>query len=233
MCGEHGHQTECFVSSSSNEGGARRGIKDPDTHLTLGIAVSACRNITLLYLIASGENVMKSCWVPLDPTAFTDETGITHWLCNKNWFPSDAGVFMTKHGSIPKEVIIKVVKHINQHARKTVPASDHILLLLDGNSSRQGGAWLHERQKLPILVVKPLANTTHLIQPCDQFVNKCFQRTVRSTRDMLWAMINLSWANKTFKITLAVARHSALTSDIARKSFVDADFWLLNFQYLD
>ena len=129
---------------------------------------------------------------------------------------------MTKHGSMDKEVIIKEVKHINQHARKTVPANDYIILLLDGHSARQGEAWLRKCKKLRILVVKLLGNTTHLLQPCDQFVNKCFQRTVRSTKDKILTMSHLSWANTALKLKIEVAGHGALTPDIAGKSFVGA-----------
>ena len=148
-------------------------------------------------------------------------------------FPNDAELVVTKHGSIYKEVIIKVVKHINHHAGKTVPANEHILLLLDGHSSRQGEAWLHECEKQQILIVKLPTNTTHLLQLCDQSVNKCFQRTVRSTRDELLTMSHLSWANTAFKLKLAVAGHSALTPDIARKSFVGAGLWPMNYQFMD
>ena len=123
----------------------------------------------------------------------------------------------SRHGSIDKDVIIKVFEHINQHVRKTVPQHEHILLLVDGHSSRQGEAWLNICESLRVLVVKLPANTTHLLQLCDQSVNKCFQSTVRSTRDDLLMMSHLSWANTAFKIKLPVAGHRALTPEIARK----------------
>ena len=68
---------------------------------------------------------MKSWKEPLDPTDFTDKNGVAHWLCDPNWFPSNAGLVVTKHGSIDKDVIIKVVEHINQHVRKTFPQHEH------------------------------------------------------------------------------------------------------------
>lgn len=76
---------------------------------------------------------MKSWFTPLDPVDFTHKDVVRQWLC-PNWFPNDAELVVTKHGSIEKEVIIKVVIHINQHATKTVPANGHILPLLDGHS---------------------------------------------------------------------------------------------------
>ena len=77
------------------------------------------------------------------------------------------------------------------------------------------------------------ANTTHLLQPCDQSVNKSFQRTVRNTRDELFMMSHVPWANSAFKIKLAVAGHRALTPEVARKSFVEAGLWPMNYQFLD
>ena len=67
---------------------------------------------------------MPSWQKPLEPNEFTSSSGLVHWLCNKKWFPTDTELFVTKHGSVDKEVIIKVVQHINMHARKTVPVDE-------------------------------------------------------------------------------------------------------------
>ena len=107
----------------------------------------------------------------------------------------DTELVVTKHGSVDKNVIIKALQHINRHARKTVPEDDYISLLFDGHSSGQGDTWLKECERLLILVVKLPANTTHTLQPCDQSVNKTFQRIVRETRDELLIMRNLPGAN--------------------------------------
>lgn len=77
-----------------------------------------------------------------------------HWLCNKHWFPTGTELVLTKHGSVDKEVIVKVVKHIDKDAQNTVPESECILFLRDGRSSKQGDAWLEEWEKLRILMVK-------------------------------------------------------------------------------
>ena len=121
-----------------------------------------------------------------------------------------------------KEVIEKVVQHINQHARKIVPLHDYILILVDGNSSRQVESWLQECEELRILVLRLPTNTTHLLHPCNQSVNKIFRKNVPCMRDELLKMIHLSWANSEFKIKLAVAGYRVLTEGIARKSFRDA-----------
>lgn len=118
---------------------------------------------------------MPSWRKSLEPNDVTNSSGVVHWLRNKNLFPRDMELVVTKHGSVDKEVIIKVLQHINMHARKTVPADEYILLLVDGYSSRQADVWLQKCEKRCILVVKLPANTAHLLQPCDQSVNKLFQ----------------------------------------------------------
>lgn len=137
--------------------------------------MAACGNIAP-FLIASGKEVLTFCLKPLDDDAFTDTNGVRHWLCNRNWFSVGTDYLVTKNGSVDKKVIVKVVQHINQHARKTVSPHEHILLLVDGHSSRQWEAWLQECGKHRILVMKLPANTTHLPQPCDQSVNKIFRK---------------------------------------------------------
>ena len=79
-----------------------------------------------------------------------------------------------------------------------------------------------------IVVVRLPANTTHILQPCDQFVNKIFQKTVLSTRDELLSMRHLSWANTAYKIKLTVAGYQSLTAEDARKSFVACGLWPMN-----
>lgn len=233
VCGEYGRKVKCFTSSSSKQGGTRLSIRDPGKHLTAGLAVAACGNVAPLFLIASGKKVMKSWLKPLDSEDFTNANGIVHWLCNKNWFPGDAELVVTPHGSIDKAIIVKVIHHINRHARKTVPPNEHILLFLDGHSSRQGDVWLEECHKLRILVIKLPANTTHLLQPCDQSVNRIFQKAVRSTRDELLMISHMTWANSAFKIKLAVAGYRALTPEIARKAFYESGLWPMDFRFLD
>lgn len=46
-------------------------------------------------------------------------------------------------------------------------------------------------------------------------------------------IIHVPWANSAFKIKPAVAGHRALTPEVARKSFVEAGLWPMNYQFLD
>ncbi|CDF33993.1 unnamed protein product [Chondrus crispus] len=82
------------------------------------------------------------------------------------------------------------------------------------------------------MAVELRANTTHMLQPCDQKTNKVFQQEIRRTRDLLLNMSHFSWANTAVKIKLAVAGHKALTSDIARASFREAGLWSMDFRFM-
>lgn len=89
---------------------------------------------------------MLSWLKPRDSDDFTSADGLVHWLCNTNLFLEETELVVTKHGFVDKEVITKVVQPINNYARKTVSADEHILLLVDGHSSGQGEAWLQKCQ---------------------------------------------------------------------------------------
>ena len=79
--------------------------------------------------------------------------------------------------------------------RGKIAQDKSLLLLVDGHSSRNGGEWLAACESMNIVVVRLPANTTHILQPCDQFVNRRFQQTVCKTRHELLAMSHLAWAN--------------------------------------
>lgn len=125
ISGEYGRKIFCFTSSRSNHGGARRELKEIGKHLTAGIAVAACGKIVPLF-IASGKNVMPSWQKPLESHYFTRASGWMHWLCNKNWFPVDTELFVTKHSSADERVVVNVFQNINRHAQKPLPEEEYI-----------------------------------------------------------------------------------------------------------
>lgn len=73
---------------------------------------------------------MTSWLESLDTAEFTDGNGMVHWLGNKNWFSDETHLFITKHGSIDKKVIVNVFQRINRHASKTLPPNEHIFVVL-------------------------------------------------------------------------------------------------------
>ena len=119
-----------------------------------------------------------------------------------------------------------------QACSKTISSDKHIVLLVDGHSSRDGLEWLETCERLNIIVVRLPANTSHILQPCGQYVNRSFQRTVRNTRDELLSMSHLSWANTSYKIKLAVSGHQSITPDDARASFVKCCMWPMAYRFI-
>ena len=109
-----------------------------------------------------------STWThPLSKADFTNSHGVPHWLCDNSWFPPETALHVTKCGSVDRNIIVKIAKHINRHVRKTIDSGKHVVLLVDGHSSRDGVEWLEVCEKLNIVVVRLPANTTHILQPCD------------------------------------------------------------------
>ena len=104
------------------------------------------------------------------------------------------------NGFVDRHIIVKIAEHINKHARKPISSDKGIVILVDENSSRDGLEWHETCKRLNIIVVRLPASTTHILQPCDQYVNRSSQRTVRKTSDELLSMSHLSWANTTYKI---------------------------------
>ena len=108
----------------------------------------------------------------------------------------------------------------------------HIVLLVDGHSSRDGLEWISACERMKIIVVRLPANTAHILQPCDQFVNRSLQRKVRETRDHVLSMSHLSWENTAYKINLAVAGHQAISPEDARSSFTKCGLWPVNYRFV-
>ena len=126
---------------------------------------------------------------------------------------------------------MKIAEHINNHARKTISSEKHIMLLVDGHSSRDSMEWIETCERLNIIVARLPANTTHILQPCDQLANRALQCTFRKTRDDLLSTSHLYWANTSYNIKLAVAGHQAITSDDARASFVKCGMWPMDYRF--
>lgn len=229
---EFGKLTKCYAPSSSNRGGARVTVKDHGKHVTAGLAASASGRIAPPFLIAAGKKKMSSWLRPLSPIDFTDERGRMHWLCGEDWCPNDVRLLTTPNGSIDQSTIVHMIEHINAFARRFVPLEKHILLILDGHSSRDCIPWLELAERYNIVVAKLPANTTHFLQPCDRSINKTFANAVRETRDELLSMRQIGHANVAFKIRLAVAGHKALSPATARKSFEDTGLWPMDFRFL-
>ena len=115
--------------------------------------------------------------------------------------------------------------------KNKVSPEKHIVLLVDGHSSRDGVEWITACEKMKNILVRLPANTTHILQPCGQFVNRSFQRIVRETRDHLLSMSHL-WVNTAYKIKLAVAGYQSISPENARASFIKCGLWPMNYRFV-
>ena len=106
------------------------------------------------------------------------------------------------------------------------------MLLVDGHGSWDGLEWINACEKMNIIVMRLPADTTHILQPCDQIVNRSFQRTVREILDHLLSMSHLTWANTAYKIKLAVPGYQSISPEDARASFMKCGLWPMNYRFV-
>lgn len=128
---------------------------------------------------------MVRCYHALASDIFNDLTGALQWLKFTDWFPDSVSAWPTENGSLTKETIGYVMSHINFHAKRKPKSNHKILLLLDGNNSRNGVVWLEKAKLYEIEVIQNPANTSHFLQACDNPINHIFQTTIRRTQDYL------------------------------------------------
>ena len=157
---------------------------------------------------------------PLRKDDFTGSQGVPHWLYGGKLFRPETALHVTKCRSVARQIIFQIAKHTNNHARKTIRSEKHISLLVDGCGSSACLEWIEACERINIIVVQPPANTMHILQPCDEFVNRSFHRTVRRTQDHLLHMIRISWTSTSYNMKLAVSGYQSITPDDARASFV-------------
>ena len=200
--------------------------------MTAVIAASASGKCAPLFVIAAGKNVMDSSTKPLQEQDFTNMDKGPHWLTNEDWLPGDCVIPCTENGSVDKNTMPFVVEHINRYIRQFVRRHQPIVLLLDGHSSRKGTDWVQYGEGHNIVLVLLPAITKHFLQPCDNSINKTFQRTVRATRDALLKMAQTNVHAVSFKLKLAVAAHAAISEDVVRNAFIETEIWPVDYRFL-
>ncbi len=100
-----------------------------------------------------------------------------------------------------------------------LPTITSHLLSLDGHKSTIGWEWLELCQQNNCEAVRAPANTSHFLQPRNQFVNKAFKGAVRGMRDEMTSMAIANAKSVQFKLISGVfVFHRISTQDI-RKSF--------------
>lgn len=78
-------------------------------------------------------------------------------------------------------------------------------------------------------VAQSPANTPHLLQPCDQFVNKKFQVKVRGTRDLLCESVVVSTHSIQVRFMCAIRAWQHITVENLKRSRVVTGLWPMKF----
>lgn len=232
--GEFGHKTKVFGSSGTHHGGFRASATSAGSgkHLTAVVVASASGRKLPPFFVFAGKNVMSNWFDPLRGDQYCDESGNPHWFATGGWFPADAALFPTENGSMEKRVIPFVVDHVHRHVRKVLGPTVKFVLSLDGHSSRNGYDWLESCNAKGIEVVQSPANTSHFLQPCDSYINKTFQSTVRTVRDEICAVEVQDVKSMGFKLKLGVAGFRALSEGIIQASFTTLGLWPMDYRFL-
>ena len=223
-----------FCSADGNNGGGR--VTDLGTkgrHLTAVVMSNAAGQVIPAFFIFEGKDVMEAWFEPLDSCVFKDKNGVPHFLCDKKWYPDDSFEIGTPSGSMDSSVISFAIHHLATHGRRLVGHNKRFVLLLDGHGSRKGVEWLDVSLENDISVVQSPANTSHFLQPCEQDINKMFQRAVRSTKDFLVGIETLNVAVMGLQLKLGIAGYKAVTDDVVKASWRKCGLWPMDYRFVD
>ena len=221
-----------FSSANSHHSCAISNVKGSGKHLTAVLIASAPGQLAPLFAGAGKRNVMQSWMAPLLKKEYTKDN-VPHWLKDESWIPRDCVSRCTQKGSVEMDTIPHIIEHIDTVVRKAVPRERAYILFLDCHGSRKGIEGFEKARTHNIEVVVLPANTTHFLHPCDNQINKSFQKAVRDTRDDLLSLASTNVHAIGFKLKLAVSGHTAVTASIVRESFVKTGIWPVHYRFLD
>ncbi len=198
---EFGQRLKVFGSSATHHGGfvSSSATSGSGTHVTAVIAVSASGRKSSPFFIVAGKQVMSAWFDPLSKEEFAN-----HKLTALNWFPEDGVVKVTENGSMTREILPALMKQLHKFVSKFLPTGMFYLLCLDGHKSRLGIYGLRYVKKNHCEIVQSPANTSHFLQPCDQYVNRTFQRSVRKLKDEVSGTAIMNTKSVKFKLMCGV-----------------------------
>ncbi len=154
-----------------------------------------------------------------------------HVLTENNWFPSNGVVKMSGEGSMTSDIIPSFIRHLDMHARQFLSATTSDLLSLDGHKSEIGCEWLEICRQNNCEVVQTPANTSHFLQPCDQFVNKAFKEAVRDMRDEVSSMAIANTKSVQFNLMCGVFGFHRISTQDNTKSFQVTGLFPVNWNF--
>ena len=145
-------------------------IAGADKHITCVVAVSASERKASPFIVAGKQDM--SNWVGSLPNICRKSGNVCRKFEQKNWFPSDGVIRCTENGSMEMSVMHGFVKHPNTFVCSFLPQDVTYFHSLECHGSRNGVEWLKISAANRFEVVVSPGNTSHFLQPCDQFVNK-------------------------------------------------------------
>ena len=207
-----GKKRKVFGPSNSHHGGFVASAKTAGAgkHIRCVVAVSASRRKAPPFFIVAGKHVMSN-WVDPLPTIYKNSRNACRKYEQENWFPRDGVIKCTEKGSMEMSVMPAFVKHLNAFVRSFLPQNETYLLSLDGHGSRNGAEWLDICAANKFEVVVSPANTSHFLQPCDQFVNKKFKTKMRGIRDEFAKSAILDTRSVRFNLICGVHAYNSIT----------------------
>lgn len=137
----------------------------------------------------------------------------------KGWFRYDGIISCRDRGSLTSELLPLFIRLLNTNIRNVVHEEKHVVLMLEGNSSRKGPSWLREANELKLILVLSSANTTHFLQPCDRRVNKRISKELRRTRDSIIEAGMISTNAVQFKLIYDISAMFSVSEQDVRTSF--------------
>ena len=162
---------------------------------------------------------MSGWLAPLNSVEIIHDSLETSRLCTEKWWEDGTVIMTSDKGSMEKRLISFLIQHVNRCVRKEVPPNLTYCMTLDGHSSREGYEWLQSCKKNHCEIVQSPSNTTHFLQPCDQDVNRSFEKSMRLYRDLLQKQTTLDMRSVRANLMVAALAYSNITIDIIKLSF--------------
>lgn len=145
------------------------------------MCVSASGLSALRLLIVLRKHINEHWFDPIEEDFHAPINRICARYMVAGRLPSTTAVMkVADKGSIEMPILRAAVKHVSSFIRSS-EVEHAVLLTLDGYSSRNGTGWVDECKDENIEAVIVPANTSLILQPCDQAVNKNFKQSMRES----------------------------------------------------
>lgn len=123
---------------------------------------------------------------------------------------------MTNNGSIEGPILNAFVRHVLNTARKNILAEEAFLLFVDGCSSRKHPGWIEYWSLNNMEAVINAANTSQILQPCDQWINQRYHELIRDIRDEFTHQGCVDTTRVNFNLAFAVIAWQRITPKLVQ-----------------